>query len=42
MKSTLEKVVAVFLVVWVVDLLAVFVYYVGYRGWWLGRISLEQ
>jgi hypothetical protein len=39
MKSTIEKAVAEFLVVWAVDMLAILVYYGLYKAWWLGGVE---
>jgi hypothetical protein len=39
MKATIEKAVAIYLVVWTIDMLAIPLYYGLYKAWWLGGVE---
>jgi hypothetical protein len=39
MESTIERAVAIYLVVWAVDMVAILIYYGLYKAWWLGAVE---
>jgi hypothetical protein len=38
-KSIIEKAVAIYLVVWAVDMVAILIYYGLHKAWWLGAVE---
>jgi hypothetical protein len=38
-KSIIEKAVAIYLVVWAVDIVAILLYYSVYKAWWSGGVE---